>query len=324
MPVTCYSQRILNPFRGVMNIISTGGADAVTIDGKNWVLYIHDDFDCPMDDPEEFFEIDMPDIRFGEWNREQGLKRSPLIASYHYEAIQSIGHTLLQAVEKHADRIPFAFQDNYELWLLDKTTLEPLALLDSVCCEQALYSPDTLTWDAGYRARRQFNCNVEVPGEKAASPAELLNRIINRRAGNNPRAQWFHRDGENNGTGLYGFNIDHALHGRQLSPRLFPKMLLQRQWDRQEESSLVTAFINWLSPYLLLLDYLRDPQREALENIARRRALLVDKMHALYPRIVDQQSINAARVEAMLRKSCDPNRSAGPDEIGVDYIEIHN
>jgi hypothetical protein len=27
MPVSCNSQRILNPFRGAMNIISTGGAE---------------------------------------------------------------------------------------------------------------------------------------------------------------------------------------------------------------------------------------------------------------------------------------------------------
>ena len=40
MPVTCYSQRILNPFRGVMNIISTGGGDAVTIDGINWTVQL--------------------------------------------------------------------------------------------------------------------------------------------------------------------------------------------------------------------------------------------------------------------------------------------
>jgi len=70
MPVSCYSQRILNPFRGVMNIISTGGADAVTIDGTNWTFYIHDNFDCPTDDPKDFFEIEMSDIRFGDWNKQ--------------------------------------------------------------------------------------------------------------------------------------------------------------------------------------------------------------------------------------------------------------
>ena len=135
MPVSCYSQRILNPFRGVMNIISIGGADAVTIDGINWTLYIHDTFDCPTDDPKEFFEIDMPDIRLGDWSKESGLRRSPLIASYHYNQIQAIGNVLLDAVLEHADQCPFPFEDKYELWLLDSNNHEPLALLDSACNE---------------------------------------------------------------------------------------------------------------------------------------------------------------------------------------------
>jgi len=38
----CYSQRMLNPFRGVMNVIDTINADAVSTDGKIWTLYLRD------------------------------------------------------------------------------------------------------------------------------------------------------------------------------------------------------------------------------------------------------------------------------------------
>ena len=38
----CYSQRMLNTFRGVMNVIGTGDADAVTTDGNVWTLYSRD------------------------------------------------------------------------------------------------------------------------------------------------------------------------------------------------------------------------------------------------------------------------------------------
>lgn len=303
MSINCYSQRILNPFRGVMNVISIGGADAVTIDGKNWVLYIHDDFDCPTDDPEEFFEVDLPDIRYGEWSRENGLRRAPLIATYHYEAIQAIGRVLLEAVEKYADDIPFAFQDHYELWLLEADTHEPLALLDSVCRQNEIYSPTSLRWEAGYRCRDQFNSDVELFYPDVNTHAELLNKIINQRAGKKPHAQWFYRDEMHNGIGLHGLNIGAHLHGRQLSSRMFPKMLVNRQWEKQEESSLITAFLDWLSPYLLLLDFLRDPQREELEQVAKQHALLVDRLYPFYPKIIDQKSINTARVEAMLRKT---------------------
>ncbi len=321
MSVICYSQRILNPFRGVMNIISTGGADAVTIDGHHWILYIRDTFDCPMDDPEEFLEIDMPDIRFGEWSRKSGLKRAPLIASYHYDAIQNIGHVLLQALEKHADEIPFSFRDHYELWLLDAHSQEPLALLDSVCCDSELYQPDRLRWDAGHRCRQQFHCELPLD---ASSPchADQLNAMIERRAGERPAAQWFLRDTENNGTGLYGINLPANLHGRELTPRMFPKMLVSRHWDDENEQALVDAFVHWLSPYLLLLDFLRDPQREALEKMACRHACAVDRMYPLYPKVIDTRAINSARVEAMLRRSHPASSANDPPVTGVDYIEL--
>jgi len=303
MPVNCYSQRILNPFRGVMNIISIGGADAVTIDGSNWTLYIHDTFDCPTDDPEEFFEIEMPDIRFGDWNAHSGLQRSPLIASYHYNEIQAIGNALLDTVQKYADQCPFAFKDKYELWLLDDKNNEPLALLGSVCNKADIYVPENLTWEAGLRCRQEFLRESQLSDEQSSSAGELLNKVINQRAGRNPSAQWFYRDQFDYGKGLSGINLKKNLANRELSARLFPKMLVQQQWMNKSDETLINAFINWLSPYLLVLDFLRDTQRGMLEKSAKQHALLVEKMYPLYPKVIDQQVINAARVEAMMRRS---------------------
>jgi hypothetical protein len=318
MPVNCYSQRILNPFRGVMNIIAIGGADAVTIDGIHWTLYIHDDFDCPTDDPEEFFEIEMPDIRFGDWDKKTGLKRSPLIASYHYNEIQAIGHALLDAVQKHADQCPFAFEDKYELWLLDKNSSEPLALLDSVCHEKDIHTPDNLTWDAGIRCKQEFLTGHPLSQPHVNSAAELLNQIINQRAGTQPSAQWFYRDRFSYGKGLSGVNISAKFIGRELSARIFPKMLVQQQWQDESSQSLVDAFIHWLSPYLLVLDFLRDSQREKLEITAREHALLVEKMYPLYPKIINRRAIDAARVEAMLRRSV--QTESGTKVYAVDNV----
>lgn len=323
MPVNCYSQRILNPFRGVMNIISIGGADAVTIDGNNWTLYIHDTFDCPTDDPKEFFEIDMPDIRFGDWDEKSGLKRSPLIASYHYNEIQAIGNALLDAVEKYADQCPYVFEDKYELWLLDDKTSEPLALLDSVCKETEIFTPENLTWEAGLRCKQEFLKEFSLTDEQLTTTGDLLNQIINQRAGEYPSAQWFYRDRFDYGKGLHGINLDHNLTGRELSARLFPKMLVQQRWLNKSDETLIDAFINWLSPYLLVLDFLRDAQRETLEQSARQYALLVDKMYPLYPKVINQQVINTARVEAMMRKS---NQTKTRDEAAetIEYIETQH
>lgn len=248
MPVNCYSQRILNPFRGVMNIISIGGADAVTIDGINWTLYIHDTFDCPTDDPEEFFEIEMPDIRLGDWNKKTGLKCSPLIASYHYNEIQAIGNALLDAVLEYSEQCPYPFKDKYELWLLDKDTDEPLALLDSVCSESETHVPDSLRWEAGLRCKQELlkeNTTDQKNGEENTNNAgERLNQMINTRAGNNPSAQWFYRNRFSYGKGLTGINLKREYIGRELSARLFPKMLIQQQWSDKSKESLVDAFIS--------------------------------------------------------------------------------
>lgn len=103
MPVSCYGQRRLHPFRGVMNIISIGGADAVTIDGANWTRYLHHTFDYPADDPQRFLKLKCPMFALT-----TGAKRTasgmPLIASYHYNEIQAIGHVLLDAVKQHCDQ----------------------------------------------------------------------------------------------------------------------------------------------------------------------------------------------------------------------------
>ncbi|MCK5395742.1 MAG: hypothetical protein KAJ32_07105 [Gammaproteobacteria bacterium] len=323
MPVSCYSQRILNPFRGVMNIISTGGADAVTIDGTNWTLYIHDNFDCPTDDPEDFFEIDMPDIRFGDWNKKSGLIRSPLIASYHYNEIQAIGNALLDAVQEYAEQCPFDFEDKYELWLLDGNNGEPLALLDSACSETEIHPPDTLAWEAGIRCKQEFLPEQCFSDKQTITAGEQLSRFINQRAGTNPSAQWFYRDRFKYGKGLNGINLEKKYVGRELSARLFPKLLIQDQWPDQAQTTLVDAFIQWLSPYLLVLDFLRDAQREVLEHTASNQALLVDKMCLLYPKIINQKSINAARVEAMMRKS---NQIKTKDKAieTIEYIETQH
>jgi hypothetical protein len=38
-----YSQRMLNPYRGIMNVLDMGTADAVTTDGITWTLYLQDE-----------------------------------------------------------------------------------------------------------------------------------------------------------------------------------------------------------------------------------------------------------------------------------------
>lgn len=40
--IQCSSQRLLNPFRGVMNFITYESAEAVTTDGVHWDIHVID------------------------------------------------------------------------------------------------------------------------------------------------------------------------------------------------------------------------------------------------------------------------------------------
>ena len=141
------------------------------------------------------------------------------------------------------------------------------------------------------------------------------------RAGNNPAAQWFYRTARGYGKGLEGINLPDQFVGRELSPRLFPRMFIEQSWEDENHTTLFNEFIHWLSPVLLLMDFLKDDQRRAFEVSARAQALLVEKMHLLYPKVIDEKEIKAARVEATLRKTVTRTDTEEP-LMAVDYLEI--
>ncbi len=317
MDIVCYSERILNPFRGVMNVIALDDAEAVTTDGVNWLLYVRDHFSTTDDDPEEFAHIDNPHIRFGIWSEASGLERAPVLPCYHYQEIQHKGERLLEVVRHYAADVPFEFRDYYELWLLEKDTRQPLALIDSVCCDRDIYDNDLLKWRAGNLCSSQFKSDVAKLSDGINTHADLLNQLINSRAGSRPSAQWFLREANGYGYGLKGINLKQDLVGREMSPRLFPRMFIEEHWENNTHAALVNDFINWMSPWLLLLDFLKDAQRENLELAARRHAMMVDKLHLLYPRIIEEKYIKAARVEAMLRKTRQNNQQEADTSIST-------
>ena len=154
-------------------------------------------------------------------------------------------------------------------------------------CDQEIYHNDLLSWRAGNLCRSQFKSDVAKLADGINTHADLLNQLINSRAGSRPSAQWFLREANGYGYGLKGINLNKELAGREMSPRLFPRMFVEEHWENKTHAALVNDFINWMSPWLLLLDFLKDDQRENLELAARRHAVLVDKLHLLYPKIIE-------------------------------------
>jgi hypothetical protein len=73
---------------------------------------------------------------------------------------------------------------------------------------------------------------------------------------------------------------------------------------------LVRDYLDGLAPRLLLLHGLGDAERARLERAACRRAVELASVYRLLPRIIDAKAIEAARVEARLRRADAGTRTA--------------
>jgi len=71
--VNCYSQRLLNPFRGVVNIIRYKSAEAVTSDGIHWDVNVSND--SLLAGLAGKRSVRISDIRYGRWSKRKGLTR---------------------------------------------------------------------------------------------------------------------------------------------------------------------------------------------------------------------------------------------------------
>ena len=218
MELECYAQRLLNPFRGVMNIIAYQGAEAVTTDGVHWDIYVRDTE--LVQDLANSNRVQTSDIRYGSWSAEQGLKRGALYPSDDFKVLEHRGAIVYEHLLNQHRQVPFPLTDAFELWLLDSND-RPLALLHSAVREEDLELDCHIDWRAGQECRRQFHSeamqSLERDAGTQASAGEYLTRHINARAGGMPRAQWFRRTPDNRGEGLQGINLAPQLCGRSLA-----------------------------------------------------------------------------------------------------------
>jgi hypothetical protein len=323
MQLECYAQRLLNPFRGVMNIIAYQGAEAVTTDGVHWDIYVRDTE--LVQDLANSNRVQTSDIRYGSWSARQGLKRGALYPSDDFKVLEHRGAIVYEHLLNRYRQVPFPLTDAFELWLLDGHD-QPLALLHSAVREEDIEQDCHIDWRAGQECRRQFHSeamqSLERDAGTRASAGEYLTRHINARAGGMPRAQWFRRTPDSRGKGLQGINLAPQLCGRSLGADAFPRYFLREDDSSAAHRQLIQDFIAWQAPWLLLLQQLSRPTRSWLEQLARARALTVDKHYALYPEIVDADTLNVARVEAALRN----NQAAAPepdDTLATYYIELN-
>jgi hypothetical protein len=318
-----YAQRLLNPFRGVMNIIEYQGAEAVTTDGRHWDIYVRDT--GLVEDIPNSHKVQTSDIRYGSWSLNEGLTRGAIYPSDDFKVLEHRGALVYEHLLKHHKNVPFPLEDSIELWLLDDKDL-PLGLLNSAVREEDIELDCHLDWRAGRACRKHFRTPVMQELLETAytetSAGEYLTRYINKRSGEPPRAQWFRRKPNGSGEGLSGINLEPRLQYRHLPDTAFPAYFLREDDSSAPHRQLIEDFLAWQAPCLLLLQNLNAPARRDLERLATSRALSVDKLYRLYPAILDEAAIKAARVEATLRRN-EIQEDEEEKAMATYYIELN-
>ncbi len=322
----CYAQRLLNPFRGAVQVIRYASAEAVTTDGVHWDIYVSND--ALLRDLPEGCRVQTSDIRYGSWSAAKGLKRGPINLYDDFLVMEEMGARVYEHLTRVHDQVPFPFADRFELWLLDQAG-RPLALLASACSEREVaLDQSTPLWQAGYAARERFNspaldalCSQD--GSRLTA-ADYLTAYVNRCAGARPVVQWFRREADGTGCGLGSSDPELAAEGRTLATTDFPVFILSESGHDGAHQRLIRDYHAWLAPWLLLLQGLAADTRGELERQARLQALEVAKQYRLYPAVVDQGEINAALVEAVLLSRGGHDRQAGEDAgMSTFYIELN-
>lgn len=304
----CYAVRQLNPFRGVVQIAATAGGRAISLDGCHWEIQIKaprpDDLWGAPATGEPITQY----LRFGIWSNAIGMRRIPAHPLLDLTAMISEAEALIHLLQQRQQHLPFPLEDRFELWLLDGRDRMPLALLASGRDATELVAPTPLRW----RCCEINGDDFESPGTDRRQPKHpsdtdrhphmhMLESLLRHESGNT-LAQWFERHENGDGTGRPTKGFD-QLTGRVLPAGDFPELLLREHWPDHRNSELVADYLNWLAPRLLALQTINDDTRGRLEQQARKQALLLAKTWPLYPKIIDQASIDSARIEAKLRRA---------------------
>lgn len=282
-----YAIRRVNPFLGVLQVIETDGGRAVSSNGVVW------DIEVLAEQRRGWGSLnqnsrDLVYYRYGLWSAEDGLVNRPLSPHLNSDPLTLQCNALIDCIRDRQVQLPFKLEDNRELWLFDKDNRQPLALLASATPYSVIPSPEPRYWSSCIGANG-------VPSQRKFPAAKELEALVKQRAGFNIRKQWITR--QEDGSGISETD------DTRLSAEAFPVFLLSENWPEPEQLNLITEYINWISPSLLTLQHLNKTDRVRLEKSLHIQAVSVEHHWHLYPEVVDEKFLKAARVQCRLEKS---------------------
>lgn len=277
-----YALRRLNPYRGVVQIIDVGDAEARSQDGVTWHLR--------ADDGQGWVRP------VGIWVEGEGLKAG--VGERYPELLAALAGK---------PALPFPLADKVELWLLDRETGLPLALLNANLPSKHHHGLPELEWMPFALTYRGFYSPAlaERTGDNPNAPKhrDYVDRQVNLRARPYAGAQWFRRHPDGSGEGLSGYRLESAWHGRRLPRQAFPALLVNESWNNQLERSVIWDYHSWLSPFLLCWPSLDDEVRARLELAACGRPQWLAQIYRLLPRVLNPPALQAALVAARLEQA---------------------
>jgi len=296
----CYAVRRVNPFEGVLQVLETHSARAYSPNGQIWQVQVL--AQRPDHTWRSFSEV-MPIeqfFNFGLWDAEGGLLRVPANPLLDIGGMTTAAEQLTAALRPALERLPFPLIDDYECWATDYQG-RPVALLATSEDPERLRDIRVGRWQAtriadhGFVSPALLARNIPASGNLGPRQhAEHLERQV-RQLGQHKG--WFRRLGDGGGEGLPP-GKPHTL-----PADAFPALGLKTDWKDLQARELAEDYLAWQAPNLLMLQRIDDAQRRWLEGHACRRAVELAAGYRLIPRVLDRQGIEAARVEARLRKS---------------------
>ncbi|WJW75475.1 hypothetical protein QVG61_13445 [Thiohalobacter sp. IOR34] len=219
------------------------------------------------------------------------------------------GDALLEALEQRPP-LPFPLADRIELWLLDHSRRQPLALVKSRCNLREMDAVSDPLWRPFLVSQQGFRCQAleedaqrTPPGARPPRAQDVLERRVNRAARPLPVLQWFERLEDGSGIGHDGLRVDDSLYGRELPAAAFPPLLVREDWEDPLSCALVQDYHAWQAPLLLAHQNLDRDTRQRLETAACQRPEALAANYHMYPEVLDGEALQVALVSARLMQS---------------------
>ncbi|UCB55986.1 MAG: hypothetical protein JSW45_05515 [Thiotrichales bacterium] len=288
-PVRRYAIRRVNPFLGVMQVVEADEGRALSCNGVVWEILVR------AARGSTFNRLDRENkkntyYRFGMWSMSDGLMKraSSPAADQDYFELASKCDKLVEYVRDGHHQLPFDLKDTLELWLFDRDNQRPIALLSSLIPGASLPSPEPRFWSSCIGANGS-------PAQRRFPQARDLETQVRQRGGFNIKKHWVKRLPDGSGV------VEKT--GSSIPADRFPVLLLDEDWVDDEEQRRAHEYIKWISPSLLTLQNLDKDTRSRLENNLNVQAISIEHHWHLYPEIIDQRLLKAARVQSKIEIS---------------------